>query len=118
MGSVSPRVRTMGRGIALVFAAAVVIVRLGIAACSPAVVGPGPAFVGPTKAGGGFNSLEPEQAPPAPQNAAAPSRRDAAAVREEELGEPDYFPPTKAGGGFYARPRRAAAPQQQAGGDE
>jgi len=117
MDSGSPRARTVWRGIALLFAVSVVMVRFGVAGCSPA-------FFGPTKAGGGFNG----QAAPAASTAAPAANKPAPATTptakelneannppapDPRLSDPAFFPPTKAGGGFYTRPRPAAAPPQQ-----
>jgi hypothetical protein len=96
------------RGLALLFAVSVVTIRLGVVGCSPA-------FIGPTKAGGGFNSQGAPPSPPANKNAtpaAKPTAKNAPAPR---LSDPAFFAPTKAGGGFYPGPAPAAAPQQQAG---
>ena len=118
MNSGSPRARVVWRGIALLFAVSVVMVRLGLAGCSPALSGP-------TKAGGGVDG-QPSQAgttPAPPASKPAPAETPTAAEANEavnppppdpRLSNPAFFPPTKAGGGFYPRPRPAAPPPQKA----
>jgi hypothetical protein len=79
------------------------------------VAGCSPAFIGPTKAGGGFNSQGASQSPPAGKNATPAAKPAAAAAPNPYLSNPAFFAPTKAAGGFYPGPAPAAAPQQQAG---
>lgn len=109
MNSGSPRARAVWRGIALLFAVSVVMMRLGLAGCSPALSGP-------TKAGGRGDG-QPSQAGPTPAPPAskpAPAKTPSAAPPDPRLSDPAFFPPTKAAGGFYPRPRPAAPPPQQA----
>lgn len=119
MNAGSPKVRAAWRGLALLFAVSVVTIRLGVAGC-------GPAFIGPTKAGGGFNAerrqvaTEPAPAGGAVGKAGAPGAKDASAspaadnVTPPRLFDPAFMPPTKAGGGFFPGPLPAGEPQKQA----
>jgi hypothetical protein len=88
MDSRSPRARAVWRALALAFAIAVVVVRLGIAGC-------GSAGVGPKRTEGNVQGAR--QVPAAPASKAPPT-----APRPPRIRDPYFLPPTKAGGGFYA----------------